>query len=76
MARAYPGYVYQPYPKMVQGNFPPLGYKIVNSEEELNELFNKKRVEGVVKEDHATSEIPAVSKKKPGPKPKLMFTEA
>jgi hypothetical protein len=34
MARAYPGYVYQPYPKMIGDSSAPLGYRIVKTEEE------------------------------------------
>jgi hypothetical protein len=52
MARAYPGYVYQPYPRMIYSkDYGVLGYKIVNSEEEEKALLNKpepvKKVEPV-----------------------------
>lgn len=60
MARAYPGYVYQPFPKMVGDSKSPLGYKIVNSQEELDEL-NKEEVK----------EPLPVTKRKSGPKPKI-----
>lgn len=39
MARAYPGYVYQPYPKMISDITQPTGYRIVKTEEEHQEYL-------------------------------------
>ena len=40
MPRAYPGYVYHPYPKMIKHpSLLPLGYKIVKDEKEHQDLM-------------------------------------
>jgi hypothetical protein len=60
MARAYPGYEYQPYPKMVHDDN-PLGYRIVKSKEEHDAYLKSKE---------------PVKKKQGPAKSKLIFTEA
>jgi len=68
MARAYPGYVYHPFPKMVHDNS-PLGYKIVNSQEELDQLNKELEV------PEEKVQVPVATRKKPGPKPKNITEE-
>jgi hypothetical protein len=72
MARAYPGYVYRPYPRMISDlKLVPLGYKIVGSEEEEKALLlslNPIKEPEVVEEKKTRTRGPN--------KPKLMFEEA